>query len=214
MSPFDVIGEVSDIATIEPSTVLNPEIALMEISTDAPAVQRAVERLKEIYPDTLVVILSEKVCMATLAACLGAGVNGFLTRDISSEALLESLQLVVLGETVLPTGLATLLQHDDADWNPTRVNGSKAADLSDREIETVQGLLRGESNKLIARRLNITEGTIKVHVKSVLRKIKVSNRTQAAIWAHAHGISPGSLTLPFPHKRKARIDNGEQFPGN
>lgn len=174
----------------DPGTVLNPEITLMEIPTNTPAVRRTVERLKEVYPDTLVVTLSEKVCMATLAACLGAGVSGCLTRDISSKALLESLQLVVLGETVLPTGLAGLLLHDDADWNSQHIGGSKAADLSNREVETVQGLLRGDSNKLIARRLSITEGTVKVHVKSVLRKIKASNRTQAAIWAHAHGFHP------------------------
>jgi two-component system nitrate/nitrite response regulator NarL len=54
----------------------------------------------------------------------------------------------------------------------------------------VQCLLRGESNKLIAKRFSITEATIKVHIKSVLRKIKASNRTQAAIWAHSHGYLP------------------------
>lgn len=189
-SPFRVIGEGSTIAMGNPGIPINPEFIVMEIPGEPTAARRAVESLKEIYPDTLVVVLSEKVCMASLAACLSAGVSGFLTKDISAEALLESLQLVALGETVLPTDLAGLFLNDEADWNPPRVVTGKSSGLSNREIEIVQWLLRGESNKVIARHLNITEATIKVHVKSVLRKIKVGNRTQAAIWAHAQGFQP------------------------
>lgn len=191
-SPFRVVGEVSAIAMGNPGISTSPEFAVMEIPSKPLAARRAVESLKATYPDSLVVVLSEKVHMETLAACLSAGVSGFLTKDISAEALLESLQLVALGETVLPTGLAGLFLNDEAGWNPPGVEADKSVGLSNREIEIVQWLLRGESNKVIARHLTITEATIKVHVKSVLRKIKVGNRTQAAIWAHAHGFHPAS----------------------
>jgi two-component system nitrate/nitrite response regulator NarL len=189
-SPFTVIGEVSDIAMAEPGSFPDPDIVLVDIAGDSRTFLNALKRLGEMYPDTPVVVLNDKVCMATLAACLAAGVSGFLNKDISPDALLRSLQLVVLGETVFPTSLATLLVNNVRERKPQRAPAANPCGLSDREFETVQCLLRGESNKLIARRLSITEATIKVHMKSVMRKIKAGNRTQAAIWAHSHGCLP------------------------
>lgn len=191
-APFRVIGEGSIVAMSNPAIPINPELTLMEIPSEPTPARRAVESLKGFYPDSLVVVLSENVCLPTLAACLDAGVSGFLTKNISPKALLESLQLVALGETVLPTGLAGFFPKNEADWIPPRIEVEKSVGLSDRETEILQWLLRGASNKVIARHLTITEATIKVHVKSVLRKIKVGNRTQAAIWAHAHGYKPAS----------------------
>lgn len=189
-SPFTVVGEVPDITLFDPSSLPDPDIALVDCLRESDTVLIMLERLRQIYPDTPAVILSDKVCMATLAACLAAGASGFLTTDISPDALLRSLQLAVLGETVFPTYLAGMLADGVRERRPALVPASNACGLSDREIETVQCLVRGDSNKLIAKRLNITEATIKVHIKSVLRKIKASNRTQAAIWALSQGYLP------------------------
>lgn len=189
-SPFTVIGEVSDIAMTEPGSMPDPDIVLADITGDSRTFLNALKHLDRMYPDTPVVVLNDKVCMATLAACLAAGVSGFLTKDISPDALLRSLQLVVLGETVFPSCLATLLVDGVWERKPQRVPAANPCGLSSRELETVQCLVRGDSNKLIARRLSITEATIKVHMKSVMRKIKATNRTQAAIWAHSHGCLP------------------------
>ena len=95
----------------------------------------------------------------------------------------------MLGETVFPTSLADTLATGIRARQRTAVAGSGYS-LSDREVETVQCLLRGESNKLIANRFKISEATIKVHIKSILRKIKADNRTQAAIWAYSQGYLP------------------------
>lgn len=195
-SPFTVIGEVSDIAAIDPYVLPEADIALLECSGDADTALDpldavdALERLDEIYPDMPVVVLNDKVDMATLAACLAAGASGFVTKDISSDVLLRSLQLAVLGETVFPTYLAGILADEGRERKALRIPVDNVFGLSDREVETLQSLLHGESNKLIARRLRIAEATIKVHMKSVMRKIKVSNRTQAAIWAFKHGYVP------------------------
>lgn len=195
-SPFTVVGEVSDIATIDPDAAPEPDIALLECSSAFKTILETLEQLNELYPDTPIVVLDSQVRMATLAACLTAGVSGFLTTDISTEALLRSLQLVVLGETVFPTYLADILINDAQLQRPAPVDGDNDCGLSGREIETLQCLLWGESNKLIARRLSITEATIKVHIKSLLRKINASNRTQAAIWAHRHGYLPARDGAP------------------
>ena len=76
---------------------------------------------------------------------------------------------------------------------------SEGAGLSQREVEILDFLVRGESNKSIARQLNVTEPTVKAHVKGLLRKIRVSNRTQAAIWAVNQAQSTGARPhLPAP----------------
>ncbi len=195
-SPFSVIGEVSDVAMIEPDAAPEPDVALLDCPRDPKAVLDTLERLRAIYPETPLVVLDSQVRMATLAACLAAGVSGFLTTDIAPEALLKSLQLVVLGETVFPTYLAGMLVENVRIQRPNTAPEDNEHGLSHREIETMICLLSGESNKLIARRLSITEATIKVHIKSLLRKIKVRNRTQAAIWAHRNGYLPSHISVP------------------
>ncbi|MPY74161.1 MAG: response regulator [Alphaproteobacteria bacterium] len=187
---FKIVGEVADVSLLSRGADPDPDIALVEAPADPKIVLEALQRLDEVFPDTAAVILSDEICMAALAGCLAAGASGFLTKDISPDALLRSLQLVALGEKVFPTYLAGLLVHGVPDRGQLRAAADNSCGLSDREIETLQCLLRGESNKLIAKRLSISEATIKVHMKSVLRKIKASNRTQAAIWAISHGYMP------------------------
>jgi two-component system, NarL family, nitrate/nitrite response regulator NarL len=134
-----------------------------------------------------VVILTDTVGIPRLANALGAGVDGYLLKDMSAEALKQSLNLVLMGEKVFPTDLAHLLintrhlgQRDNA--------SERTGQLSDRESEILSCLVNGQSNKVIASHLQITEGTVKVHLKGVLKKIRVTNRTQAAIWALQNGV--------------------------
>lgn len=185
-SLFTVISEFSDIAMLNVGAFPDPDVALVETMGEIKTAMGTLERLDQIYPATPVVILNDKVCLVSLAACLAAGASGFLTKDISLDALLKSLQLVILGEKVFPTNLAGLLMGRVREQEVFRDQGDNPCRLSGREMETVQYLVQGESNKEIAKRLSITEATIKVHMKSVMRKIKANNRTQVAIWAHSH----------------------------
>ena len=110
-----------------------------------------------------------------------APLSGILTYDLSDAAFVRSLLLICAGERVFP--------HDLALGRKLRVpfeHRSDTARLSPREREMLSHLVAGHSNKAIARRLEIAEATVKVHLKSVLRKIRVENRTQAAIWALAN----------------------------
>lgn len=190
----EAIGGVIDHAP--PSSNI-PDIVLLEPTGDDDDVLNALKRLRGIFPTTAAVVLSNETSMASLIALFAAGARGILTKDISRSALLHSLQLVMLGETVFPTALGDQYvagSYGSPQGRPLR-SGQRGG-LSDRETDIVQCLLRGESNKLIANRFALTEATIKVHVKSVLRKIKVTNRTQAAIWAHNHGYLP--IRSDFP----------------
>jgi two-component system, NarL family, nitrate/nitrite response regulator NarL len=113
--------------------------------------------------------------------------------DLSPEALTQSLNLVLLGEKVFPTSLAALLISGPVD-NVVEMPGGRRG-LSERENQILRSLLKGESNKMIANRLGITEATVKVHLKTVLRKIGAANRTQAAIWALNNGYDQNAPIL-------------------
>jgi two-component system nitrate/nitrite response regulator NarL len=111
-----------------------------------------------------------------------APLSGILTYDLSIAAFVRSLLLISSGERVFPHDLA-LGRKSAAPSFEDRFNDAR---LSPREKEILSHLVGGHSNKLIARHLGITEATVKVHLKSVQRKIRVENRTQAAIWALAN----------------------------
>jgi two-component system nitrate/nitrite response regulator NarL len=100
------------------------------------------------------------------------------------------MHLVRLGMTVFPTSVAELL--DDGGDGEIPPDTSEAGELSRRELEILRCLLAGQSNKAIARQLDITESTVKMHFKNLMRKIRAQNRTQAAVWAIQHGLAAPS----------------------
>ncbi|QCG94518.1 response regulator transcription factor [Azospirillum sp. TSA2s] len=144
--------------------------------------------MKMACPDAHVVVLTGTLDTGIMTQAIEAGADGFLMKDMSMEALAQSLRLVMMGEKVFPSALAALLIS-------RRLTGT-AADLpaphkgvSQREAQILRCLQNGNSNKVIAHHLQITEATVKVHLKSLLRKIDASNRTQAAIWGLNNGFA-------------------------
>jgi len=148
--------------------------------------------LRDAYPDARIVVLAADLTVDTLRDVMNAGADGFLMKDVSPEALIQSLQLIMLGEKVFPTNLAAMLLNLNS--APTPMNSLRG--LSPREQEILQALVTGASNKVIALKLGITEATVKVHLKTLLRKIDVNNRTQAAIWAINNGFTAAGATAP------------------
>jgi len=169
-----------------------PELILVDLPSDPENRFEDLERLRAMLPDARIVVLTSELCSERLASCFAAGIDGYLLKDISCDALLESLRLVLLGEKVFPTYLATLIVNNAGQTSLPPRRKLEGHKLSEREIEILQCLVEGNSNKVIANRLRITEATVKVHLKSILRKIDVSNRTQAAIWALNQGFSSGT----------------------
>ena len=147
--------------------------------------------LREVFPTARIVALADDLSVDVLRAAMGGGADGFLIKTVSPEALIQSLQLVMLGEKVFPTNLAAMLLDMTAVNPQHSIRG-----LSPREQEILQALVTGASNKVIAYKLGITEATVKVHLKTLLRKIDVHNRTQAAIWAMNNGFSADGVAIP------------------
>jgi two-component system nitrate/nitrite response regulator NarL len=148
--------------------------------------------LRDAYPGARIVVLASDLTVDALRDAMTSGADGFLMKDVSPEALIQSLQLIMLGEKVFPTNLAAMLLNLSNAPSPM----SSLRGLSPREQEILQSLVTGASNKLIAIRLGITEATVKVHLKTLLRKIDVNNRTQAAIWAINNGFTASDTTAP------------------
>jgi two-component system nitrate/nitrite response regulator NarL len=151
------------------------------------------EQLRQACPAARLVVLADRVTIDGVRDAMAAGIDGLLAKSVSPEALVQSLRLVLLGETVYPTNLASLLTEAGAPVPQNPLRG-----LSAREQEILHLLVTGASNKLIAIRLGIAEATVKVHLKTMLRKIDVNNRTQAAVWAMNNGFSPTMATGPQP----------------
>jgi two-component system, NarL family, nitrate/nitrite response regulator NarL len=130
------------------------------------------------------------VVLGNKAECLKLGPNGIaslsgvLTYELSVDAFIQSLRLIDAGERVVPHDLTR--ERTGQAPSPSDAPRPAPAHLSRRERETLFELVEGHSNKVIARNLGMTEATVKVHLKSILRKIRVENRTQAAIWALAN----------------------------
>jgi len=165
----------------------------------ADADETALQRVKEENPGARVVIISDNNRPEMICRLVDAGIDGYLLKTVSSEVLLASLNVVMLGGTVLPPlprkWLPIECEHPAGfDENvSSKVQGPSAHSdykrLSDRETDVLLCLMKGESNKIIARKFDIAEATVKVHLKAILRKIRVSNRTQAAVWAHNNQLA-------------------------
>lgn len=148
----------------------------------------AIQNIRLQAPDARIVVMVDEFAVENVGAAFGEGVDGYVIKGIGCEPLVGVLNLVATGEKVFPSQMALMLSAPV--WNLPSANWDIRNDvnLSDREIEILRCLMNGDGNKVIARRLDITEATVKVHVKAVLRKLGVQNRTQAAVWAITRGV--------------------------
>lgn len=150
------------------------------------------QRLRAAAPDARLLVLSADLSPTALARSLAAGAHGHVSKGASFNAVLRAVRLILMGQAVYPAAATQGLgQNQAAPAMAGEMNGESGnADLSPRETQILACVISGHSNKAIARRLSITESTVKMHFKNAMRKINAGNRTQAAIWAMEHGIAP------------------------
>lgn len=154
------------------------------------AMLAACRDMRAMFPLSSIVVTMDDPEMSLVAQAFTEGATGVLGKDLSCEQLIASLKLAALGHRLVPNNVIDSLSEGlflpvSRNWNVNRAT----VDLSDREIDILKCLVAGEANKVISRRLSITEATVKVHIKAILRKLKVINRTQAAIWAVLRGLN-------------------------
>lgn len=173
--------------------------------------------VKDRYPDAPIAIVSDNYRPVELASAFRAGANGYFVNVNSCDAFIKSVELVTMGETVFPPAFLSFAldgnrerEHETTlrsqNEHAIRVAPEDAIppQLSPREKAILSCLIEGDSNKCVARKIDIAEATVKVHVKAILRKIRVQNRTQAAIW----GMNHGSLVRAANNHAPTAVDAG------
>jgi DNA-binding NarL/FixJ family response regulator len=212
---FRILASVScadDLLTskIDPRQVL---FLVVHTSNSFGATVEQVGLLKDRYSDGRLAVVADRYRPDELISAFRAGATGYFVDVMSSDAFVKSIELVMMGETVFPVFPPALLSlafgldgshleraalRDDNQAPLAAADEGIARQLSPREKTILNCLVKGDSNKSIARKIEIAEATVKVHVKAILRKIGVHNRTQAAIWAMNKGsLAPtGSIDSP------------------
>jgi two-component system nitrate/nitrite response regulator NarL len=160
---------------------------LLIAAASSPRVAEDVRAAKEGISDVSVLILRDRQDPDLDLILLKLGASGFVDPQIDLPCLIRAAESVLSGHAVLTpevsAALVARLAMSDAADSRSNLRPQPRRSLSAREAAILECLADGVSNKLIARRLDITEGTVKVHVKGILRKIGAQNRTQAALWA-------------------------------
>lgn len=189
---FDVIGQARDIGGLLKNMNgrdVMPDFVLVVLSGGFEDLRVKLQELRACAPESKIVLLVEDTDLRPIAQFFGVGADGYLLKDLSTQSFLGSLNLIQAGERVFPSRLIPLILRGVLDGQtPDQLRAVEEANLSHREMQVLAFLVDGSSNRVIADRLDVTEATVKVLVGSILRKIKVRNRTQAAIWAVRHGI--------------------------
>ncbi|MBD2750787.1 response regulator transcription factor [Microvirga sp. BT688] len=192
-TPF-AIAEAASVTGPKRLQYCSPNTALLiiEASQNTHRVLEVIQQVRERTPDTRVVALADQFNLGFVRAGGEAGVNGFCLTAARPEVLIKYLEMVMMGESVLPSEvLRSIVAAAPQQQQPPLQNTTgqptlsdlKACKLSAREAQILGCLREGAPNKVIARKLDVTEATIKVHVKAILRKVGAANRTQAAMWA-------------------------------
>ncbi len=205
---FTLLGTATDTQTLTPVARTDAKGRSHIIIVDDGDDGTRISQIHDRFPGARIVVLADEFNVEAVTAAFGCGIDGYFIKEISCGPLIESLKLVALGEKVLPSQLACSL---GGMWSSlsskTCQDNVPAANLSEREVEILQCLALGLPNKVVCRRLSITEATVKVHVKAILRKLRVTNRTQAAIWAVKHGLEQSFEDTP------GRTPPAEEAPG-
>lgn len=181
----------------------HPDLNLVLLDLSLPDANgfEVLHQLREQHPGIPVVVLSATDDAATVMRALDDGAMGFIPKTSSNDVLLGALRLVLAGGVYLP---AEVLRHSTATHphaNPTAAAAAAAPPeitcrdlgLTDRQAEVLALVVQGKPNKLICRNLNLAEGTVKIHISSILRALNVTNRTEAVVAVGKLGLK---LSVP------------------
>jgi len=179
---LQLVGEAADGESgVRVAKATGPDLILLDLNMKGCNGIQTLERLRAADLDARVIVLTVSDAEEDVVAALRAGADGYLLKDMEPEEILEGLRRATQGRVVISERLTELLAHalrDDA-----RPQRPEHAGLTPRELEILALIARGYSNKLIARDLDLTVGTVKVHVKHILKKLAIKTRVEAAVWA-------------------------------
>jgi len=184
----EVVGEAADgEALLAAARALQPDVVLVDLVMPAVDGIEAIRRLPDVAPAARAIVLSSFIDDDKLFPAVRAGAAGYLLKDVQPQDLVAAIRTVHGGGSLLHPAVAARLMQEIAGDPPER-EVHLAAALTPREREVLALLGRGLANKRIARELRVSEKTVKAHVSSVLAKLGVADRTQAALYAVRAGL--------------------------
>jgi DNA-binding NarL/FixJ family response regulator len=179
---IELVGAAADgVEAVALAAQLAPDVVLMDL--DMPEVDgiEATRRVLEDHPQTAVLVLTSFSDRPRILGAIEAGACGYLLKDVAAEEVAEGIRAAARGESPIdPRAARTILT--------ARSEPDPGAQLSAREAQVLTLLVEGLPNKLIARRLEISEKTVKTHLTAIFRTLNVTDRTQAALWAERNGF--------------------------
>ena len=159
-----------------------PDLVLIDLNMPGMDGLHGLRRLREAFPALAIVVASGQDDPATIRAALAIGANGFIPKIDPPDLLLQALRVVRAGGVYIPA-------RSNGDVRGIMTGPSpNASGLTPRQLDVLRLLLKGEPNKLIARQLGLTEGTVKIHIAAILRALQARNRTEAVIRARELGL--------------------------
>lgn len=192
---FVVVAEADDTrSAMDAALATSPDVVLMDVSLPAPGGIETTQRIKRELPASAIVVLAADEDEDALFDAIKAGAAAFILKDIAPEDLVTVIRRVVAGEYLIndkvfskPTVASRVLKE----FRELAVYGQEAAPifapLSPREVEILDNIAQGMTNKQVAYALSISEQTVKNHMSSILRKLSVNDRTQAVVYAMRQG---------------------------
>lgn len=168
-------------------TELDPDLILLDLNMQGMDGMETLKRLREQGVSSRIVMLTVSDSDEDVLEAISRGADGYLLKDMEPEELLEQIEKALSGKMVLSESVTRVLAN--AIRQPTqlsRQDSGKLDGLTGREREILNLIAKGLSNKLIARELDISDGTVKVHVKHLLKKLGLRSRVEAAVWMINH----------------------------
>ncbi|MCB0874926.1 MAG: response regulator transcription factor [Solirubrobacterales bacterium] len=184
---IEIVGAVGDgVAALAALEEHDPDVVILDVTMPEMDGIEATRRISATAPERKVVILTASADRDQMLRAIDAGALGYMLKDASPEDLIEGVRTAARGDSPLDPKVARELLADR--------RHSRAPQLTDREREVLSLVGDGMPNKLIARRLEISEKTVKAHLTRVYAELGVTDRTQAALWARDNGIGGGATT--------------------
>jgi DNA-binding NarL/FixJ family response regulator len=179
---LSVVGEASDgVQAIELARQLRPEVVLMDLLMPVMDGIAAIATIRTELPETEVIALTSVLESTAVVGAMKAGAIGYLLKDTQAPELRRAIKAAAAGQVQLSAQASAYLMHELR--TPEMIEA-----LTEREMDVLHLLVQGSSNKEVARALQITEDTVKVHVKHILAKLGVQSRTQAVLYALRLGL--------------------------
>jgi len=187
---FEVVDEAGDgLEGIKRAKSLQPDVVLLDLHMPGISGPEAIRLMREQAPQSKILMLTVSEDGEDLMETLNEGAIGYLVKNIDTTALIDGIRRAAHGETVVsPVMMGKLVQGMRQQAHPSPTPPSCKDKLSPREREIMARLARGESNKELARAFDLAESTIKIHLQNIFKKLNLTSRVQAAVFAIEHGI--------------------------